>query len=151
MNTGAVQFAVAMPSDREALADLRVEAMRESLERVGRFDPARARERFLAGFVPEQTRHILVDGERVGFFVVKPHTEGLLLDHLYVRPLHQRRGIGAAVLAQVFAEAEPAGLSIRVGALRESESNEFYTRHGFIQVERSEFDNYYVRPSNHAL
>jgi GNAT superfamily N-acetyltransferase len=151
MNTGAIQFAVAMPSDRDALASLRVEAMRESLERVGRFDPVRARERFLAGFVPEQTRHIVVDGERVGFFVVKGHAQGLLLDHLYVHPRYQRRGIGAAVLSQVFAEADSSGLSVRVGALRESESNEFYTRHGFIQVEQGEFDNYYVRPTKHAL
>lgn len=30
--------------------------MRESLERIGRFDPPRARERFLSGFVPELTR-----------------------------------------------------------------------------------------------
>jgi hypothetical protein len=33
----------ARPEDFEALVALRIEAMRESLERVGRFDPVRAR------------------------------------------------------------------------------------------------------------
>jgi len=36
----------------EALVAIRIAAMRESLERIGRFDRQRARERFLAGFDP---------------------------------------------------------------------------------------------------
>jgi GNAT superfamily N-acetyltransferase len=146
-----ITFCAAIANEGQALATLRVEAMRESLERIGRFDPVRARERFLSGFAAEYTRHIVLDGERVGFFVVKPHEQGLLLDHLYVRPDHQGKGIGAAVLTHVFAEADAAGLQVRVGALRGSESNRFYARHGFVQVEQSEFDNYYVRSGQNAL
>lgn len=138
-------FIVTLPGDFEALVALRIEAMRESLERIGRFDAARARERFRTGFFPEYTRHIVVDGERVGFVVVKPQDAGLLLDHLYVRPGSQGRGIGAAVLARVFAEADARALPVRVGALRDSDSNRFYIRHGFQLVERGEFDNYYIR------
>ena len=134
-------------ADAEALVALRIEAMRESLQRVGRFDAARARERFLSGFSPQHTRHVVSGGERVGFVVVKPHAQGLLLDHLYVSPPHQGRGIGAAVLAQVFAEADAAGAALRVGALRGSDSNRFYARHGFALVEQAEFDNYYERPA----
>ncbi len=125
--------------------------MRESLERLGRFDPLRARERFLSGFIPENTRHIVCDVERVGFFVVKPQGEDLLLDHLYIRPQYQGQGIGAAVLTQVFAEADASGKALWVGALKGSESNRFYARHGFVQLEQGEFDNYYVRPRNAAL
>jgi ribosomal protein S18 acetylase RimI-like enzyme len=137
----------AQDDDFEALAAIRIEAMRESLERVGRFDPARARERLREGFSPAHTRHIVVDGERVGFLVVRPLGEELLLDHLYIRLTWQGRGIGSAVLARVFAEADAAGLPLRVGALRESASNRFYARHGFELVERAELDNYYVRPA----
>ena len=124
---------------------MRVEAMRESLENLGRFDPDRARTRFLGGFSPEHTQAILVGGQRVGFFVVKPLDGELLLDHLYLRPSHQSKGIGAAVLRSVFAEADEQGLAVRVGALRGSASNRFYARHGFELVEEAEFDNYYVR------
>ncbi len=141
-----LNFVVAAPQDAEALVALRIAAMRESLERVGRFDPVRARDRFLSGFMPEVTRHIEAGGQRVGFFVVVQQPTMLLLDHLYIHPDHQGQGLGAAVLAHVFALADNLGLPVRVGALRESDSNRFYARHGFQLVETGEFDNYYIRP-----
>jgi GNAT superfamily N-acetyltransferase len=140
-----LEFRTVSPAAAEELASLRVEAMRESLERIGRFDPVRARARFLDGFCPEHTREIVEGGERVGFFVAKVCDGALLLDHLYIRPSHQNRGIGAAVLRALFAEADEASLPIRVGALRASASNRFYVRHGFELVEQAEFDNDYVR------
>jgi RimJ/RimL family protein N-acetyltransferase len=141
-----VSLVAADAGDAEALVALRLAAMRESLERIGRFDPQRARERFLVTFAPQFTRHIMADGERAGFVVVKPSETGLLLDHLYIHPDFQRRGIGAAVLFMVFAEADAQALPLRVGALRESDSNRFYARHGFRLVESAEWDNYYLRP-----
>lgn len=137
-------------ADFETLVAIRIEAMRESLERIGRFHPSRARERFRAGFSPEHTKHIIVDGERVGFFVAKPQEHHLLLDHLYVKPEHQRLGIGAQALQAVFSQAESLRKPVKVGALRESESNEFYARHGFQLVEQGEFDNYYIRSVSSA-
>ncbi len=147
----AVEYSIATADDAEALVALRIEAMRESLERIGRFDPERARQRFLAGFAPEHTRRIDANGELVGFFVVKPHEQGLLLDHLYVHPRHQGKGIGAAALSCVLSEAEAKRCSVSVGALRGSASNRFYARYGFVLVEQGEFDNYYVRPATNAL
>ena len=132
--------------DFEDLLVLRIAAMRESLERVGRFDPVRARDRFLATFTPDCTRHILSAGRRVGFVVVRPQGDSLLLDHLYIRPGHQGQGIGGAVLRQVVDEAAAQGLPVRVGALKGSDSNRFYQRHGFTLVEQGEYDNYYLRP-----
>jgi GNAT superfamily N-acetyltransferase len=140
-----IDFEIVTASDAEALADLRVVAMRESLERIGRFDPVRARERFLATFDPAVTRQILVEGVRIGFIVVRPIDGGLLLDHLYIDPRYQRRGYGFAVLSRVFADADLQRLDIRVGALKGSESNRFYVSHGFMFVDEGEFDNYYVR------
>lgn len=138
-------FAMAGACDFEALVAIRIDAMRESLERIGRFDPVRARERFREGFSPEFARHIVVAGKRVGFVVVKPRSDGLLLDHLYITPSAQGSGIGSIVLRQIFMEADAVALDLYVGALKESASNRFYTRHGFQFVEEGEFDNYYVR------
>jgi ribosomal protein S18 acetylase RimI-like enzyme len=131
--------------DAESLAELRVSAMRESLEALGRFDPVRARSRFLDRFDAGHTRAIVVEGERVGFVVVRPVVDHLLLDHLYVSPSAQSRGAGSQVLQLVFAEADAANKSLRVAALKGSRSNDFYVRHGFSQVEAAEWDNYYVR------
>lgn len=146
-----LHFSNATPEDFEALLALRIAAMQESLERIGRFDPARARARFLAGFSPENTRHIELAGQRVGFLVTKPQTEYLLLDHLYIHPRYQNQGIGHAVLAQVISEADSQHLPVRVGALRESDSNRFYLAHGFNLVEQAEFDNYYIRPAQQPI
>jgi hypothetical protein len=60
-------------------------------------------------------------------------------------PEHQSKGIGKLVLAEVFSKADKAGLALKVGALKESDSNRFYMRHGFVLTEQAEFDNYYVR------
>jgi len=138
-------FATATAADLDELVAIRIEAMRESLEEIGRFDPVRARERFSSGFDPRYTQFVIVGGLRAGFVVVKPQGRELLLDHLYVSTSFQRRGIGAAILTELFVQADALGVPIRVGALRQSASNRFYLRHGFIQVDESEWDVYYVR------
>jgi GNAT superfamily N-acetyltransferase len=71
--------------------------------------------------------------------------DALLLDHFYISPTWQGQGIGALMLQQVFAQADALGLAVKVGALRESASNRFYTRHGFVLQKQEEFDNYYIR------
>ena len=146
----AITLLPACEADFEALVALRIEAMRESLERIGRFDPDRARERFRSGFSPAHTQHIVADGAPVGFLVTRAQAEYLLLDHLYIRPGHQGRGIGAAVLQRVFAQADALGLPVKVGALKGSDSNRFYARHGFEPLEPGEFDNHYLRPARAA-
>ncbi|PFH08988.1 acetyltransferase (GNAT) family protein [Collimonas sp. PA-H2] len=136
----------AVEADFEELVALRITAMRESLERVGRFDPLRARERFRSAFSAVHTRHIVFEEQRLGFVVVKPVENQLLLDHLYILPDRQGQGIGAAVLAQVFKEADALALPLRVGALRGSDANRFYQRHGFEFLAEEEWDIYYLRP-----
>jgi GNAT superfamily N-acetyltransferase len=143
----SVMLVPAHQDDLDDLVAIRIEAMRESLERVGRFDPVRARERFVSGFDAGSTRNIEVAGSRVGFVVVKLFDNEWVLDHLYLMPSVQGLGVGSAVLAQIFKEADAVGLPIKVGALKQSASNRFYICHGFKFVESGEFDNYYVRQS----
>jgi GNAT superfamily N-acetyltransferase len=147
----AVVLCAASTNDLEDLVAIRIEAMRESLERLGRFNPDRARERFLGGFDASSTRRIELAGDLVGFVVIKDQQSELLLDHLYVIPSAQGKGIGSEVLAQIFREADEVERPIKVGALKESASNLFYTRHGFVFVESGEFDNYYVRINRYAV
>ncbi|RDU98145.1 GNAT family N-acetyltransferase [Trinickia dinghuensis] len=138
-------FAPTSQSDADTLVAIRIAAMRESLERIGRFDPQRARERFLAAFDPALCRFIEADGVKVGFVLIRPQDDHWLLDHLYVAPEHQGKGIGATVLRRIFADADAQRMPIRVGALRGSDSNRFYRRYGFVQTGEAEWDIYYVR------
>lgn len=131
--------------DFEALLSLRLAAMRESLERVGRFDPQRARERLSRGYLPAYTRHILKDGELVGFVVLVPREHDWLLDHLYIHPSAQGLGVGSWVLTQVLKEADAQHKAVSVTALKHSDANRFYLRHGFVLQAEGEWDLYYLR------
>lgn len=121
-------------SDFEAMLALRVDAMRPSLERVGRFDPERSRERLSAGFVVPFMHHIVLDGEqRVGFVTLKPEgSDALRLDHLYLRTGFQGLGIGEWVLHWAKAQAREQQRDIALTALVKSDANRFYLRHGFV-------------------
>ena len=140
-----VEFESAAPEHADELVRIRISAMRESLASLGRFDPERARERFLSGFSSEHTRFIIFHGARVGFVVVKPEQGSLKLDHLYIEPEFQRQGIGGLVLQSIFTVADEHELPITVTALRDSDSNQFYQRHGFVYQDESEWDINYVR------
>ncbi|RVU83721.1 N-acetyltransferase [Leucothrix sargassi] len=138
-----MQTVNAVTQDGEALAVLRVLAMRESLEALGRFDPVRARERFLSGFDPALTKKLLIDSKLVAFYVLKQEPDHLFLDHLYVHPDFQGAKIGAKLLAEVIQQGRSIGKSVRLGALKGSRSNDFYKAHGFVKTHEEAFDNYY--------
>jgi ribosomal protein S18 acetylase RimI-like enzyme len=138
-------FAAVAETDFDELVELRIATMRESLERLGRFDPERARERLRKSFYPDESRFIVLAGQRVGFYTFRRADDGLHLDHLYVHPRVQAVGLGSAVLRQLLAQADAAQLPVRLNALRDSAANRFYQRHGFIQSSEDEWDIYYVR------
>ncbi|HAP27024.1 MAG TPA: GNAT family N-acetyltransferase [Achromobacter sp.] len=119
--------------------------MRDSLERLGRFDPDRARARLRGTFRPECTWHIEEDGKRIGFYCLRPEGEGLRLDHLYVHPSAQGRGVGGQVLRRILRDADRRGVGVTLSALRGSDSNRFYRRHGFVQTGEGEWDIDYLR------
>ncbi|MFZ6735163.1 GNAT family N-acetyltransferase [Undibacterium sp. Ji42W] len=137
-------------NDAVQLAELRVLAMRPSLERIGRFDAERARQRLLQNFAAQFTRLIKLHDLLAGFVVLRPQDNDLLLDHLYLHPDFQQRGLGSAVIELVLAEADELGKIIHVGALRYSGANRFYLVHGFVLHEVAEFDNYYLRYPQHG-
>lgn len=141
-----LRFAPAGEADFEPLLALRIAGLREHLERLGRFDPDRARERFRAGFDPAHLRLIVCGGETIGCVSLKPEGEGLVLEHFYLAPERQGRGLGARVLRCLLAEADAAVLPVRLGVLRGSPAARLYQRHGFRLTHREAWDDYYLRP-----
>lgn len=133
-------------ADFAAMAELRIAAMRDSLERLGRFDPQRARDRLRAGFAPAYMHHIVRDGQqRIGFVTLKPEPgeNALRLDHLYLLPAHQGRGIGAWVLHWAMAQAYTRQCPLKLTALQRSDANRFYQRHGFELQAQDDLDVHY--------
>jgi ribosomal protein S18 acetylase RimI-like enzyme len=135
----------AKPEDFEGLLALRLRAMRESLTQIGRYDEQRARERLSANFDVAATHHIVVAGQRVGFVVLKRLSHAMRLDHLYIEPALQRRGIGTRLMAQISAKADAQLLPLELCALKGSDANGFYLRLGFVQTGEGDWDIDYLR------
>lgn len=149
MNAGSTAdfgFEPAQASDFERLFEIRLRAMRESLERIGRFDPERARARFRGTFRPEHTRLIVSNaGRLIGCVAFGPQDGALLLEHFYLLPEAQGQGTGSAVLRQLLDEADTAGLAVRLDVLRQSDAKRFYERHGFLETHHDKLDIYMER------
>ena len=138
-----MDYLLAKPSDGYALAELRALTMEPSLTAIGRYDANTVRNRFLDTFEPSQTVKIMEHGTLVGFYVVRIRADHHYLDHLYIQPEHQNRGLGKAVIDRVVNTAQHCALPVRLGALRESRSNQFYLNNGFVKTHEDEFDIYY--------
>ena len=142
-----INFQMASEQDFERLLALRLRTMRPSLERLGRFDPERARQRFRATFDPGYMRLIFEGDAFVGCVTVRPEPGGdAWLEHFYIEPEHQGRGLGDHILRSITADADLNGTTLRLGVLRESDANRFYVRHGFTETHRAQWDVYYSRP-----
>lgn len=133
------RFVAAKPEDAEALASIRVEAMRPSLEAVGRFDPERARQRFLSTFIAAETTVLTIGDQITGFFVVRDRGDHRYLDHLYLTATHQGLGLGRHVIAALKRQNRP----IRLMALNGSPANGFYQSCGFRAVSSDNLDTQY--------
>jgi GNAT superfamily N-acetyltransferase len=133
------------PHDLNELADLRAEAMEESLARLGRFDRIRARERFIKSFDPPNSRHLIWNGERAGVIVVKRVDERITLENLYLYKRFHNLGIGARALQALCDEADLKSKPINVIVLKDSDAVRFYRRYGFVLQNEIEVDLNFTR------
>ena len=72
----------------------------------------------------------------------------LYLKHFYLHPDFQSQGLGGRVISSIKRQAAASGLPIRLGALRNSRSNNFYQKHGFTYTHEEEWDIYYELTPN---
>ncbi|MFD7067487.1 GNAT family N-acetyltransferase [Streptomyces sp. NPDC059913] len=135
----------ARPEDVESVAELRAVVMRPDLERLGRYDEHRVRQRLRDGYAPEHTSVVVVDGEFAGCVALRPVEGGLWLEHFYLSPAVQGRGIGTAVLRSLLARADAGGATVRLDVLRGSAARTLYERHGFTEERRDPVDVFMVR------
>jgi GNAT superfamily N-acetyltransferase len=128
--------------DVERVAELRAVVMRPDLERLGRYDAHRVRQRLRDSFSPQYTSIIELDGELAGCVTLRPVEGGLLLEHFYLAPSYQGRGLGTAVLRRLLAQREVA---VRLNVLQGSDARRLYERHGFVVESEDPIDVFMVR------
>jgi len=146
MDAPVFAFAPARASDLEALTELRLAVMAESFNRIGRFNPERARAWFAETYRPETTRLIVVGQETAGCVAFYETAPGVLkLEHFYLQPHWQGRGLGTGVLDTLLAEADAIGATVQLTVLRESDAKRLYDRRGFVVTGRDDLDVYMER------
>jgi GNAT superfamily N-acetyltransferase len=138
-------FRPALPDDAGWVAELRTVVMRPDLERLGRWDPVRVRERFLNGFRPEHSLVIVVDGRDVGLIAARPEPDAVWIEHFYLAPEFLGRGIGAAALRYVMSTPQD-GRPFRLNVLQGSAARRLYERHGFVLESEDPVDVFMVVP-----
>ncbi|MEI7871846.1 MAG: GNAT family N-acetyltransferase [Alphaproteobacteria bacterium] len=153
--TGDWRFGPVSEADFEPLLALRIDVMREHLERVFRYSPERARRVFRATFEEPGMRLILLGAERVGCVGFRRGDSEIKIDSFYLdRRLHNT-GLGTKILKVLLDEADATGLPVGLEVLKGSKADRFYTRHGFVKLEEDEIEGYYERPARgqpiHAL
>jgi GNAT superfamily N-acetyltransferase len=133
----------AVAADVEVLAELRAVVLRADLSRLGRYDEHRVRQRLRDSFAERHTSIILVGGDLAGCVTVRPDDGRQWLEHFYLAPEHQGRGLGTAVLRAVLDRVDgPVGLIV----LRGSAARRLYERHGFVVESEDPVDVLMVRP-----
>lgn len=146
----SIRLLAAEPSDAHRLAELRAEALFESLNQLGRYSEQGVRERFHRSFDPVFTRIIEKEGEFAGCIALKPAEDGYLLEHFYLRQETRGGGVGAKVLSRVLEEvasADPTAC-IRLNVLQGSAARRLYERFGFETETEDEIDVFMIlRPA----
>ncbi|MEV4974108.1 GNAT family N-acetyltransferase [Streptomyces scopuliridis] len=132
-------------ADVEMIAELRATVMRPDLERLGRFDETRVRQRLRESFSARYTSVIVADGVFAGCVTVRPEGDGRWLEHFYLAPEVQGRGLGSAVLRDVLAGTDAEGVPVRLNVLRGSAAQRLYERHGFGVESQDPVDVFMVR------
>lgn len=146
MSVPAFVFSPAKAADLSALTELRLRVMAESFNRIGRFDPERAQAWFADTYRPETTRLIVAGEEIAGCVAFYPTAPGVLkLEHFYLQPHWQGRGLGTAVLDVLLAEADAVAAAVQLTVLRESDAKRLYDRRGFVVTGRDDLDVYMER------
>ncbi|MFI8261144.1 MULTISPECIES: GNAT family N-acetyltransferase [unclassified Streptomyces] len=132
-------------SDVETIVELRAVVMRPDLERLGRFDEHRVRQRLRDSFSPRYTSVVLADGAFAGSVTLRPAEDGWWLEHFYLAPALHGRGLGSAVLRSLLRRTDADGAPVRLNVLQGSPARRLYERLGFSVVAEDPVDVFMLR------
>ena len=85
---------------------------------------------FRQGFFPEKLQIIVAGGRDAGLLQVDRPGHEIFLQRIELAPEQQRRGLGAAVVADLAAEARAARLPLRLQVLKVNPAMRLYARLG---------------------
>ena len=120
-------------ADLPFLRALRAQSMREHLENSGlAYDEAAQAARIPDRF--DCARIVVCDGADVGLFKVCREGSPWELIQIQLLPAAQGRGLGAALIRELLADAAAAGVAVELSVLKANPAQRLYARLGFRPV-----------------
>lgn len=99
----------ARPEDVEAIAELRAVVMRPDLERLGRYDGRRVRQRLRDSYAPEHTSIVEAAGAFAGCVALRPAGDDRWLEHFYLSPASRDTASARPSCARCWTTRTPSG------------------------------------------
>ena len=127
----------ATEADYDFLYRLHTATMKEYVAALWGWDEAAQQRMFRERFDPSSRQVIVVDGQDAGALEVEWGKDEVFIDNIGIAPEFQRRGIGAAILKDIFDEAAARGLPVALRVLRGNPARRLYERLGFVVVEET--------------
>lgn len=134
-----------LESDREFLWKLHCDSMRPHVEPIWGWDESDQRARFDAGFRPTTIKILELHGAPVGMIEVFQLPMEWFLARMELIPSAQGQGTGTALLRQLCAEADAAGVPLRLQVLVSNAAYRLYERLGFKVVETTDTHRRMIR------
>lgn len=128
------------------MAELRAEVLRPDLERLGRWDPTRVRQRFLTAFDAARTWVVHMDGEDAGLVAVRHEADAHWIEHFYLQPRYQGRGLGTAIMVHLM-KTHRDHRPFRLNVLQGSPARRLYERQGFTLENEDPVDVFLIAPA----
>jgi ribosomal protein S18 acetylase RimI-like enzyme len=132
----------ALAADSDFVYRVKKAALGRYVEETWGWNEAEQRAYHAREFNPRLMEVISVEGQAVGTLQVTRSKGAILLDAIYLLPRFQRQGIGTSVMLDLMAEADRAGLPIRLHVLKVNPARNLYERLGFRTT--GETDHYYL-------
>ena len=121
--------------DHDFLWSLKNRTLRPYVEQTwGQWDDAVQKIWFEREFQPDRWKIITVDGRDAGLLDREHKSDGFFLRVIEILPQLQGRGIGSAVIRDLQAEAEAAGMPLELQVLKVNPAYRLYERLGFAMT-----------------
>ncbi|RYB92966.1 N-acetyltransferase [Nocardioides oleivorans] len=141
MGLPATSLRRATPADAAAVADIAEAAYFPYLERMGGLRPGPMDTDYASALSSGDVEAwvAVADAAVVGFLLLVPEEDGLLLDNVAVRPSHHGRGTGRLLLSHAELRAQALGLArIRLYThVTMVENQQLYARLGYVETHRA--------------
>ena len=134
-----IRFRIASAEDRTFLRKLNRLAYEDVVVRqFGSWDDNAQRQRFDSKLQRAELRIVETEGQPIAAIWSSEQEDHIFLHELLVLPEFQNKGIGSQILRWEIDRVEPSKKPIRIHTLVLNSAQEFYKRHGFKEIGRSE-------------